>query len=194
MKGLLLKELYFIKNNPMSIIFEIILIFLAITSADESIATLNIYLALYSLLIVYLSVAYDEKNKWDMYSMTLSCSISHLVSVKYLLGLSSIVITFLVSGIFKIFTAPAFDILFILTFAQGLTLLAFILPFIFILGATKGYLIGIISAFPIAFLFFFTNDMLTKNYLLISVIANIILSVVLYAVSWFISIRFYKKF
>lgn len=149
--------------------------------------------------------AYDEREKWISYSGTLPCTRAEYVSAKYIIGLCVNAAAWLFIAIVQVLRmagASAFDwkecvSLLIIVASVGLMGPAFIMPFIFRFGSEKGRIlyyifIGVVCAG--IFMITSITDRAVVGFPAVWGYAGIaIVSVVLYAVSWILSIIFFNK-
>lgn len=206
MKGLLLKDYYMIKKYCRIYIF-LLIIFIAISIFADANPFFIYYPTLIAGLIPVTLISYDEKEKWDVYCNTLPYNKKQIVSAKYLIGfifVLSVTILSAISQSIKMINLGTFIIQDIILLsatilAVGLIGPSLLLPFIFKLGAEKGRIAYYIIIIIIGFLFTFItilygnrlelgNNLESNTYLIIVIITSIIL----YFISWHISIKFYK--
>ncbi len=203
MKGLLLKDFYTVWTDLKAfLLLNGILIIAARFS--ETTSFMLYYPCILSGMIAMTLVSYDESAKWHIYALTLPYTRAQLVSSKYLVGLSigggTVVSTCLVQLTRAIGSSELPGILFTML---PMTLLptALLLPFIYKLGSEKGrmaYYMVLGGFCGIASLLSSTNS-LTGNGSISLVqdagigIPVVLLSVLAYAVSWRLSIRFFQK-
>ena len=208
MKGLLLKDLHITKWTCLSIIL-ITFLFAAVSYVDNQNST---FFILYPLVLASVAVtstfSYDEKYKLNLFTETLPCSRSKIVSSKYLL---SIIIAGTVSVIMicvqvirvlqdrgcmwsSVLSSIAF-VFFIAFFPSAL-----ILPFSFKFSSSNAkfivyFLIGITFGI-IGFSSGFSDASFEGEAIHIPDILSIILitaTILIFVVSWIISIRIYNK-
>lgn len=204
MKGLLLKDYYMIKKYCRFYIF-ILIIFFVIASFVESNPFFILYPTLIAGLIPVTLIAYDEREKWDIYCTTLPYNKKQIVSEKYLIGfLLEFLVTIISSVIqgIKMISLGTFiwnDFLSLsgTIFVVGLIGPSILLPFIFKFGAEKGRIAYYII---VGFIFTFITMISGKGFELLNnlkpniyLIIVIITSFSLYFLSWLISIKFYKN-
>ena len=200
MKGLFLKDLYMSVKYLRTYLF-LIAIFLAASWINSE----NMFFVFYPCMICGMVpvnlLAYDEQSKWNIYSGTLPCTKAQLVSVKYLIGLMAQVVVLVIIGIIQAIrlgiTADYFvlmGMLLILSFTSS----SIALPFMFKFGVEKGriayiVMIGIVCGGSF-FASSFFNRHLENTVSLDSPLPLLCLaSVGIYALSWYLSIRFYQK-
>lgn len=145
MKGLLLKDLYMSEKYCRAFLL-IAVIFFGMSLMSGSSFFLLAYPCILVGLIPASLVSYDERERWDVYSGTLPCSRSQLVSSKYLIGLLGelpvicITTVLYALGLFRMgafipHAVPGMAAVFLLL---GLIGPATTLPFMFRFGAEKG--------------------------------------------------------
>ena len=189
MNGLLLKEFYSLKNNLIFFIIYFICIIIGFSSSQNS---LQAYAGVLTFVIIHTSTSYDEKSKWDTYSISLPCSRAMIVSSKYLFALILTVIAIIPGIIFNAINDynPSFALL---------SFQSFIIPGIgllcdFYFGATKSYLASFFLAIFILVPVFFSNliTAVVPNSFMVNFIIAII-SIFIYGISWLLAIVLYKK-
>lgn len=204
MKGLLLKDFYMLlKYCRMYFLISVVFIVLSAFGGD------NYFLICYPCIIAGMLpvtlLGYDERSRWNEYSGTLPVTKAQIVSGKYLIGLfaqiACIVLLSLVQLV-RMYMDSVFDIGSYLTLIAQLMILSCfsssaLLPFMFKFGVEKGriayYIIigfifaaaAVVSHIERAETFDFSSGAL----LLILSLA----SVAVYALSWCLSVVFYKK-
>jgi len=188
------------------------IIFLTVGLIAGNIATDFLFLAGYPFVLLGMIpvtlISYDEKEKWNIYSLGLPYSKKEIVSSKYLTGLLTTIpaiilycivysIKMAVRGEFSFQTITA---LVMVMLFSGILLPSFVLPFIFGLGAEKGRIIYLLKVGMICgALVFLTdsdsglNDIVKDLCSATSGAIAFLLSAGLYALSWFLSIKFYEK-
>ena len=148
MKGLLLKDLY-MSEKYCRVFLLIVVVFFGMSLMSGPGFFLLAYPCILVGLIPSSLVSYDEREKWDVYSGTLPCSRRQLVSCKYLVGLIGelpvICITTVLYAL-GLFRMGAFDPHAVLGMAAVFLLLGLIgpaatLPFMFRFGAEKGRIV-----------------------------------------------------
>ena len=212
MKGLLLKDLY-MSEKYCRVFLLIVVVFFGMSLMSGPGFFLLAYPCILMGLIPASLISYDEREKWDVYSGTLPCSRRQLVSCKYLVGLIGelpvICITTVLYAL-GLFRMGAFDPHAVLGMAAVFLLLGLIgpaatLPFMFRFGAEKGriayfaviiLLCGVSAAFGSI-----QGSGVGENALATGIVMPqegvslflAVLAVLLYTVSWRLSIVFYKK-
>ena len=206
MKALLRKDFYLLKAYCKSYLL-ICAVFLGVSLAGEANLFFFTYPAMLCGLIPVTLQTYDERSKWTTYSACLPWTRSQLVSAKYLIGLlcSSVILALL--GLVLLFLrrySPEMR-LFLWETTLCLSLLAptLCLPFVFRLGAEKGrmaYYIAIGLFFALSYCLIDASglplaDTWTGEPTHLPAIgaAACLVCAALYAVSWYLSVRFYQK-
>ena len=205
MKGLILKDLYMTRKYFRNYLF-ILILFLGLSFADGDNLFMIFYPGMICAMIPINLLAYDERSHWDIYSLTLPVTRDMAVSVKYLLGL-------LLLGAVYLLTAAAQALRMVLDGSflwesylvlLGLVWMAFLvsssiaLPFMFKLGVEKGrmayyVMIGIICGCSAISAYVMDDLMAVEISLGTILILGCILAAAIYAVSWYLSIRFYRN-
>lgn len=206
MKGLLLKDLYMIaKNCRMSIAIAIVFGLVSLFNIGN-LTFFLFYPCMICGLIPVTLLGFDERMKWMEYSGTLPYSRAQLVSVKYLIGLilqGAMMLLVLAGYAVKNLTAGTFRTeefasILVMLISVSLLATAISLPFIFKLGIEKGRVayyisLGIVAAFCIVGANLIMEELpngTAGGPILLAVCA---FSAVLYAVSWYLSVVFYKR-
>ena len=212
MKGLLLKDLY-MSEKYCRVFLLIVVVFFGMSLMSGPGFFLLAYPCILVGLIPASLISYDEREKWDVYSGTLPCSRRQLVSCKYLVGLIGelpvICITTVLYAL-GLFRMGAFDPRAVLGMAAVFLLLGLIgpaatLPFMFRFGAEKGriayfaviiLLCGVSAAFGSIQVSGVGENALATGIVMPQEGVSLflaVLAVLLYTVSWRLSIVFYKK-
>ncbi len=88
MKGLILKDLYNLKNNGKSIIF-VLVVFSFVSFSQNNIGFLIGYTILLGSMLVINTMSYDNIAKWDKYALTMPVTRRDVVFSKYLVSIIS---------------------------------------------------------------------------------------------------------
>lgn len=205
MKGLLLKDWYVLNKNCRSM-FLIIVVF-SICSAVTS----NYFYVFYPILLASILpvtlISYDERAKWQRYAETMPYKRSEIVSGKYIMLLLVLAGT-AVFMILTVFVASFFkkDVnmmesmkLITAIFFIGLAPSSIMLPVVFKFGVEKGriayyFLIGLVFAMAAILSTFMVKG--ESNITDILYLSNIWLpaaGIILFIISWFVSVQLYKK-
>ena len=205
MKGLILKDLYMAVKYLRSY-FLLIGVFLAVSWANGDSAFFMVYPCMLGGMIPVTLMAYDERSKWEVYAGTLPCTRAQLVSAKYIIGLMAqgtiLVLSALVQGLRMVFTDG-------FSWDAYLTLMGMLLclscisgaitpPFMFRNGVEKGRMayyvtIGVLCGGSVVLSSLFRGGVLAEFSLNGSLPVLCLVCVGLYALSWWLSIRFYEK-
>lgn len=203
MQGLLLKDWYMIKKYCRAYLL-LTVIFTVVSFFGEDNLFLIFYPCLLCGVIPVNLIAYDENSRWTQYSEALPYTRAQIVSSKYLIGifiqLAVMILTVIAQSV-RMNMAGNFSLSELLMIA--LTMLsiaglssAICLPFIFKMGVEKGrtayyVMIGIVCAGAVSASMVFGEQAEAQIDLPIAIIA--VISVAIYALSWYLSILFYKK-
>lgn len=205
MKGLLLKDLYMIaKYCRLYIILSIFFCGMSLFNGE------NLFLIFYpSMLCGMIPVnllAYDERSKWLSYSRTMPYTDKQVVASKYLIGLSAQGVMLVVTAIAQVirmtrdgvFDIQAFAALMIILLAMSLISSSISLPFMFKLGVEKGRMayfiaVGFVCAFSVIASKSLSSAALASHSLKVLLPIIAIVAISIYALSWYLSVVFYKK-
>jgi len=151
-------------------------------------------------------LAYDERSKWLQYSETMPYTKGEIVSGKYLIGLCTQLAILLIIGIARAIRMDISDasalreylVLMMLVLIMSLLASSITLPFMFKFGVEKGrmayyIMIGVVCAGSII------SSNLLSGEVQSEIKLNGILPIIcfvgigLYALSWYLSIVFYKR-
>ena len=205
MKGLLIKDFYMVVKYCRNFLFMAV-IFLAASIVNTDSSFFLFYPILLMGMIPVTLLSYDERSGWMTYSAALPYTRAQFVSAKYLIGLICQAITLVVAtvaqGIFMSVTGTV-DIIELLIMMLMLMIVAplapaFCLPFIFKLGVEKGRIayyamIAIICALGVGGATVFQTQLQADIEPNLIVLLIALVSIALYALSWFLSIQFYEK-
>lgn len=146
MKGLLLKDWYLTLRYQRAFLIIVIAFSIGNAAASESMSLfLTFYPCLMAGLMVPSLLAYDEREKWHIYTQTLPVTRAQYVTGKYLFGLCVAVAMSALTGIVLLIAREGLSGLPV-RFAACLLLQSLILPFVFRFGAEKGRLIYAVVA------------------------------------------------
>ena len=206
MKGLLIKDLYVLIKYCKIYLFIVALItVLAFVNS-----TTNLFILLYPCafcgMIPITLISYDKAFRWNEYCMTLPYTKWQIVSAKYILAISSQLTALILTAIgyafsLKIngfFEIKSFAFIMMAVLGSSLLTSSVSLPLIFRFGAEKGRMIlyGIVGV--TIFICSVGNNMLYHGIHLddqdfLKVIAVFCAIVIMYALSWAISVKMYEK-
>ena len=204
MKGLLIKDLYMAKSYCKSYVL-IIVVFLAVSAFGDD----NVFFIFYPLLMAGIIpvtlLAYDEKSGWSQYCGVLPYSKSQIVSAKFIIGLVLQATVLLLSAIVQAVRMAAnggvvfseLAVLIATLFTIALFASSICLPFMFRYGVEKGrmayyVMIGLATALATMAKLAGGDAFLAMNPNLLLPILCVV-SVAIYALSWYLSIVFYNK-
>jgi len=205
MKGLILKDIYMTaKYCKANIIMSLLFLILSLCNRDS--LFLSFYPALLCGIIPTNLLAYDEKSRWLQYSETLPCTRTQIVSGKYCIGLiaqgASLILVgcgnaavMISNGTFEI---GAFAVFMMLMLTMSLVSSSITLPFMFRFGVEKGriahyVMVGIVCAGSGAASVLISGED-PKGVDLLGVLPIVCLAgIAVFALSWYLSIVFYKK-
>lgn len=204
MKGLLLKDFYLSWRYCRAFIV-IVAVFLGVSFTGDD----NIFFLIYPIMIASVIpmtlVSYDEHDKWTAYSGTLPYTRAQLVCTKYLVGMCFGSIAFLISmaaTTVRMLMGGGFVLEQLAVVGTALLVLgclgpALILPYVFKYGAEKGRIafyitVGVFSGVAAVLAGMgFQIQTVAHGLWPLAVVAGVALA--LYALSWWLSIRFYQK-
>lgn len=204
MKGLLLKDFY-LSWRYCRAFLVIVAVFLAVSFVGDENLFFLLYPMMISSVIPMSLIGYDERDKWLAYSGTLPYTRAQLVSAKYLVGMCFGVVAFLLAmaaTVVRMQLSGRFSWVELATVGTTLVFLgclapALMLPFMFKFGAEKGRMafyvtVGLFTAVATVLGGVgFQVQILSNNWWPLAVVAGV--SILLYALSWWLSIRFYQK-
>ena len=199
MKGLMIKELLMLwRASRVFLLICIVFIIMSLLSQDNIIFLLMPIMI--SGLLPSTLLSYDERCRWQEFSGSLPVTRAQLVSAKYLLGLISmtgiLLITALAHLIVRRYSAGALFSMLGSIYGLSLFISAVSLPMMFKFGVEKGrlwyyvtlVLIGGASGASAGLAPELMQSELPAVMKLVPLIG-----IVLYAVSWLLSIRFYEQ-
>lgn len=204
MKGLLLKDFY-LSWRYCRAFLVIVAVFLAVSFTGDD----NIFFLIYPIMIASVIpmtlVSYDEHDKWTAYSGTLPYTRAQLVSTKYLVGMCFGSVAFLISMAATTvrmilgggFVLEQFALVGTALLVLGCLGPALILPYVFKYGAEKGRVafyitVGVFSGVAAVLAGIgFQVQVMGGGLWPLAAVAGV--SILLYALSWWLSIRFYQK-
>ena len=205
MKGLLLKDLYMTAKYCRSYLL-IAAVFIAVSFVGNDNMFFIFYPCLLCGMIPVNLLGYDERSRWLQYSETMPYSRAQIVSGKYLIGLGAQSAMLLVTAIAQAirmninnsFSASDYLVMIMLLLIMSMLSSSICLPFIFKLGVEKGrmayyVMIGIICGGSVV-ASTVLRDAMQSDIKLNGVLALVaVLGIAIYALSWYLSIVFYKK-
>ena len=139
MKALIIKETYVIWRQ-MKYFLILILIFSALPSGFN-----NAFAVIYTSMLPYTALAYDERSKWDQLAAMMPYSTRDMVLGKYVFGWLCIGAAAVLSGLLQMALSLVVDRVFlpgvmVLSVLGAVCILAISLPLMFRMGVEKGRL------------------------------------------------------
>ena len=205
MKGLLLKDFYMVKKYCKAYLM-IVAIFIAVLLINETDFFFSFYSCVFVGMIPVTLLGYDERSHWIEYSGTLPYTKEQIVSGKYIVGLISQTAVLVIVAIIMavkmntkgIFEIKSFLLMITVFLVMSCISSSFMLPFMFKFGVEKGriayyIIIAVVFAGGFASFNLFEKEMQTQisNGFVFMIICVAVIAV--YALSWYLSIVFYKK-
>jgi len=205
MKGLIIKDLYMTaKYCRSNIIISFLFLLLSLASPDNLFFTF--YPAMLGGMIPTNILAYDERSRWIQYSDTLPYSRAQIVSGKYIIGLiaqGTIIVSIGIAHAAVMisngtFSTEAFGVFMMLILTMSLISSSINLPFMFKYGVEKGRLayyvmVGIVCGGSVAASQLMTEST-EREINLFGVLPIVcLIGIGIFALSWYLSIVFYKK-
>lgn len=205
MKGLLLKDWYMITKYCKAYVL-ISLVFIGVSIMGDDNFFFILYPCILCGMIPVTLLGYDERSKWDQYCAVLPYTKAQIVSGKYLIGMAAQIGMLLLSAVVQGIRMQVSGTFSWDSFASILSMLAAIsflapavsLPPMFRWGTEKGRMAYYISVGLICGISAFVVSVsgITLLGALPSSTAMLLLglaSLVVYGVSWYLSILFYRK-
>lgn len=205
MKGLLLKDWYMMRKYcRMYLVIAGSFIAVSLVNAD------NLFFVFYPCLLCGMIpvnlLGYDERSRWLQYSATLPYSKAQIVSAKYLIGLFVQIAVLVVTGVAQgvkmaisgTFVLDDFLVLLLLLLIVATIASSISLPFIFKLGVEKGRIayyamVAFVCAASAVASGLFSEQMQVEMQPNLALILLALAGMCVYALSWYLSIVFYKK-
>ena len=205
MKGLIIKDLYMTaKYCRSNIIITFLFLLLSLASPDNLFFTF--YPAMLGGMIPTNILAYDERSRWIQYSDTLPYSRAQIVSGKYIIGLiaqGTIIVSIGIAHAAVMisngtFSTEAFGVFIMLILTMSLISSSINLPFMFKYGVEKGRLayyvmVGIVCGGSVAASQLMTESTEQEINLFGVLPIVCLIGIGIFALSWYLSIVFYKK-
>lgn len=205
MKGLLRKDIYMAAQYYRAVLL-VVAVFLLLTIFGDGSLIFLAYPTIISGMLPITLLSYDTHFKWEQYSGTLPYTRAQLVSAKYLMGLifngGVLLVCLGVLALRQIlgdgFDLDAFLGAGLLCFVLGVAAPAFLLPLAFKFGPEKGRLLFIVLIASLCGAGFalgqtgFLSGLAIGNTVVVALAAAGV-TLVLYLLSWRLSIHFYQK-
>ncbi len=187
-KGLLLKDWYMLKSIGRTYLV-ILALFLFLSGMGSGNMLMTYYPCILSVMLVVSLIAYDEREKWNVYAQTLPYTKAQMVSSKYIISLCISGGCALAVAAVQMAVETATPVPQVAGILIPFALLpsAFLLPFIFKFGVEKGRMLyyAVIAVF--CTLLGLIGDLTFNAFWLI------VPSCLMYGLSWLLSIKFFEK-
>lgn len=205
MKGLLLKDFYMLKKYCRAYLL-IAVVFIAVSFFSTENMFFVFYPCIFCSMIPVNLLGYDERSRFLQYSGTLPYTKAQFVSGKYVIGLLAQLAVLLATGIAQavrmkmngVFDFSDLVEIMLMTLILSAVTSSVCLPFMFKWGVEKGRIayyvtIGMICALSVVASGLFSGDLETKiRFDAVLPILSLV-GVGIYALSWYLSIVFFKK-
>lgn len=205
MKGLLLKDLYLALKH-FKAYFVLVAIFAVLSVTDTGNMFFMFYPSLLCGMMPVNLMAYDERSKWDVYTAVLPFTRAQVVASKYLFGLigQGIILALVaIANVVRMMYSGGIDWNYLNAMMGTLVMLSAIatavpLPFIFRMGVEKGrmgyyVMIGLAAGGSGIAAGIFGNEITPDAVPGLAFPVMILIGVAIYAISWWLSVRFYEK-
>lgn len=206
MKGLLLKDWYLIVKYCKMYLFVDLFFIIGSVFTEDNYVFFVLYPAVMSGIVPTTLLGYDERAKWDVYCGAFPLTKASIVSEKYIVGMimQAILLALMIPAqLARVAMRPDYGIrecvtvLILLIFISGFSI-AFCLPFLFKLGSEKGrivhmFTIALVCGGTVAASFSVDTELLASLGKQLFIPLILVFTIVLYACSWCLSIRFYRK-
>ncbi|MDD6012611.1 MAG: ABC-2 transporter permease [Oscillospiraceae bacterium] len=205
MKGLLLKDFYMLKKYCRAYLL-IAVVFIAVSFFSTENMFFVFYPCIFCSMIPVNLLGYDERSRFLQYSGTLPYTKAQFVSGKYVIGLLVQLAVLLATGIAQavrmkmngVFDFGDLAEIMLMTLVLSAVTSSVCLPFMFKWGVEKGRIayyvtIGMICALSVVASGLFSGDWETAVPLDTVLPVLCLVGVGIYALSWYLSIVFFKK-
>lgn len=205
MKGLILKDLYMsLKYFKTYLMIILLAIFLSFTQEN------SLFFAFYPFIICAMLpvslLSLDERSHWDTYCGTLPVTRDMVVSSKYLLGLillgAILILNCTIQAVHMVISGTfhweSYLVLISLMVSVSLIASSIPLPFLFKLGVEKGrtayyVAIGLVCGGSALSGLAFSDDLHSSISFGLVLGLVVLIAAGIYGLSWYLSIRFYRK-
>ncbi|MGN0487130.1 MAG: ABC-2 transporter permease [Acutalibacteraceae bacterium] len=205
MKGLLLKDFYMLKKYCRAYLL-IAVVFIAVSFFSIENMFFVFYPCIFCSMIPVNLLGYDERSRFLQYSGTLPYTKAQIVSGKYVIGLLAQLAVLLATGVaqaVRMKMSRIFDFgdlveIMLMTLVLSAVTSSVCLPFMFKWGVEKGRIayyvtIGMICTLSVVASGLFNGDWETAVPLDTVLPILCLVGVGIYALSWYLSIVFFKK-
>lgn len=209
MKGLIIKDLTYIKNYWKQYLLAFVLGLIPVSIIDYDPVTIQVIILMIFVFTFNSNFGYDDYNNWNEYALTMPISRKDIVKSKYILALIFLV----AGGIFGILISIIMNIVYkhnqninemLMTFSLGaiffLVFLSIYLPMIMKFGSSKGKILLIIFLFTfISIIMQLLNKIVnhihfTKGLdISLIIIIGFVISLILYGLSMLVSEKIMEK-
>lgn len=199
MKGLILKDIYNLKQQGKFLLF-FLFVWAIFSIVNKSLEFFAGAICILSITIPISACSYDERAKWNSYALSMPISQKDMVISKYCLGLLSLLFGFILCLLATGFTKGFyfenfFPLLLVSSFA--ILILSIMLPVLFKFGTERGrILLLIVCLLPMILAFAsqgLLNPTLSPEFLNILPILFVITVILVLFGSMLLSIRIYQK-
>lgn len=205
MKGLLLKDFYVAVKHCRAYVL-MTLLFLAISFTDSENMFFVFYPCMLCGMIPVTLLSYDERSHWLQYCGTLPYTKAQIVSAKFLIGLMTQLAVLVLTGVVQAlrmirdggFSLAEFAPMMVLVLLMSVLATSISMPFMFRFGVEKGrvayyVMVGAVCAGGALGSVLLQEAAHTSVSMQVLLPVLCLVSVGLYALSWYLSIVFYQK-
>lgn len=205
MKGLLLKDFYVAVKHCRAYVL-MALLFLAISFTDSENMFFVFYPCMLCGMIPVTLLSYDERSHWLQYCGTLPYTKAQIVSAKFLIGLMTQLAVLVLTGVVQAlrmirdggFSLAEFAPMMVLVLLMSVLATSISMPFMFRFGVEKGrvayyVMVGAVCAGGALGSVLLQEAAHTSVSMPVLLPVLCLVSVGLYALSWYLSIVFYQK-
>lgn len=205
MKGLILKELYMVIKHYKGYIL-LVFCFAMLAGSEATNMFFMFYPCLICGMIPVNLMAYDERSKWDSYTAVLPFTRAQVVASKYMIGILAQLVILTISiaaSMIRMAVSGNIDWNYLAGTVGTMILLSAVstavpLPFIFRMGVEKGrmgyyVMIGLAAGGSGVAAGIYGNEIAPNALPELAVPLMVLIGIGVYALSWYLSVRFYKK-
>lgn len=203
MRGLLIKDYYMLMKYFRTYVV-IIGVMAIVTMFTTSAPLFILYPVIVANMLPVSLVNYDEMARFDRYYQTMPLSKAQYVSAKYLMSLifqALSLIIFTAAYSISLIRSSQFEIDTVMTIASYMIILvsvlpSILLPFVFKFGSEKGRMVYLlITAIFVGVSMYLLNkeELFMADISAVGFLRALIISILVYGISWFISVRIYTK-
>ena len=191
MKGLLIKDLYMIKNYCKLYVLVLICFSIGNVFANNSIAFSYTYMI--ASMVVITLMSYDENNGFNEYAYELPIDAKKIVSCKYILGLIINCLIILINALLSFVMKGSID-LHSLLLGICICCISFsiTIPVYFRFGVQKGRIAYyLMIGFTVGIAVYLNDSGLQNNSIQMGEYIIVVLAIAIFILSWFLSTGFY---